>query len=56
MDQAVLDSVVEQLAAEIEDTEDFDVLESRVMVASRRVARQLLQRKADAQKGATEGA
>ena len=56
MDQAVLDSVVEQSAAEIGDAEDFDALESRGMAASRRVARELLQRKAAAQKGAVEGA
>lgn len=56
MDQVVLDAVVEQLAAEIEDTDNFDVLERQVVAASRRIARQLLQKKAEAKKGATEGA
>jgi hypothetical protein len=54
MDQSVLDAVVAQLATEIKDTDDFDALEAQVMATSRRVARQLLQHKADAKKGATE--
>ena len=55
MNQAVLDAAVEMLAAELDDTSDnFDDLEAQVMAASRRIARQLLQRKAGAKKRATE--
>jgi hypothetical protein len=54
MNQAIIDAVVKQLAAEIEDTDDFDALELQVVAASRQIARQVLQRKSDAKKKATE--